>query len=64
MTVGERARWMGEGAREVAPGLPRYGFQTNGEAAAFLDGELRPGDVVLVKGSRSMHTDEIVKALL
>ena len=64
VTVGERARWMGEGAREVAPGLPRYGFQTNGEAAAFLDGELRPGDVVLVKGSRSMHTDEIVKALL
>ena len=29
-----------------------------------LKGYLRPGDIVLVKGSRGMHTDEIVTALL
>ncbi len=44
---GERARW----------------FATNGEAAACLKELLSPGDALLVKGSRSMHTEEIIAAL-
>ncbi len=52
-------------SREIAAG---YGegarwFATNQEAAAFLRDALRPGDAVLVKGSRGMKTDEIVAAL-
>ena len=52
-------------SREIAAG---YGegarwFATNEEAAAFLRDALRPGDAVLVKGSRGMKTDEIVAAL-
>lgn len=52
-------------SREIAAG---YGegarwFATNQEAAAFLLDALRPGDAVLVKGSRGMKTDEIVAAL-
>ena len=51
-------------SREIAAG---YGegarwFATNQEAAAFLRDALRPGDAVLVKGSRGMKTDEIVAA--
>ena len=38
-------------------------FATNEEATAFLQETLRPGDAVLVKGSRGMRTDEIVAAL-
>ena len=52
-------------SREIAAG---YGegarwFATNQEAAAFLRDALRPGDAVLVKGSRGMKTDEIVAAI-
>ena len=52
-------------SREIAAG---YGegsrwFATNQEAAAFLRDALRPGDAVLVKGSRGMKTDEIVAVL-
>jgi len=35
---------------------------TNSEAAEYLHKMLSPGDVVLVKGSRGMHTEEIIKA--
>lgn len=38
-------------------------FATNAEAAAYLKAELKPGDVVLFKGSRGMHTEEILSAL-
>lgn len=44
-------------------GQEAHWFATNGEAAAFLKEALRPGDAVLVKGSRGMRTDEIVAAL-
>lgn len=36
----------------------------NAEAAAWLKERLRPGDAVLVKGSRGMKTEEIVAALV
>lgn len=38
-------------------------FDTNEEALAFLHEELDANDVVLVKGSRGMKTDAIVKSL-
>jgi UDP-N-acetylmuramyl pentapeptide synthase len=36
---------------------------TSDEAVALLDGWLRAGDVVLVKGSRGVRTDVVVDAL-
>ena len=44
-------------------GSEAHWFATNEEATAFLQEALRPGDAVLVKGSRGMRTDEIVTAL-
>ena len=64
VTVGERARWIAAGARSYAAPPACHSFRTNEEALAFLRAHLQPGDVVLVKGSRGMHTDEIVKGLL
>ncbi len=48
------ARGFGEGAKW---------FGSNQEAVAFLKQALVPGDAVLVKGSRGMKTEEIVKGL-
>lgn len=44
-------------------GMGARWFATNREAEAFLEEVLKQGDVVLVKGSRGMRTDEIVAAL-
>ncbi len=62
--VGERARHIGLGAEEsgLSPGRVRY-FRTAREAAGELKKFLRPGDVVLVKGSRGMKMEEFVFAL-
>lgn len=54
-----------EGA--IAGGVPReHGkfFSTPGEAVGFLAGFLRPGDLLLVKGSRSVKMEQIVEGLL
>jgi UDP-N-acetylmuramoyl-tripeptide--D-alanyl-D-alanine ligase len=50
----------------VAAGLPRsavHHFQTSEAAADAVAEIVRPGDVVLVKGSRSVHTDRVVERL-
>jgi UDP-N-acetylmuramoyl-tripeptide--D-alanyl-D-alanine ligase len=52
---GARAAGMNEGAARF--------FETTDEAAASLVAEVRAGDLVLVKGSRGVHTERIVKAL-
>lgn len=64
LTVGPEAKVMAEGARSVRSGIDCRVFDNNDQAAAELKSFLSPGDTVLVKGSRGMHTDEIVRALL
>ncbi len=51
-----------EGAKEA--GLPeaRY-FESSNDAAKALIDEVREGDLILVKGSRGVATDNIVKAM-
>lgn len=39
-------------------------FSTNVEAYDYLKSLLKKGDAIVVKGSRGMHTEEIVNALL
>jgi UDP-N-acetylmuramoyl-tripeptide--D-alanyl-D-alanine ligase len=54
-----------EGA--VAAGVPRERtkvFATPADAAEFLGGFVRPGDLLLVKGSRSVKMERIIEALL
>jgi UDP-N-acetylmuramoyl-tripeptide--D-alanyl-D-alanine ligase len=54
-----------EGA--VAAGFPREKskiFQSPEEAASFLVGFVQPGDLLLVKGSRSVKMERIVEVLL
>jgi UDP-N-acetylmuramoyl-tripeptide--D-alanyl-D-alanine ligase len=54
-----------EGA--VAAGMPREQtrvFATPADAAEFLGGFVQPGDLLLVKGSRSVKMERIIEALL
>jgi UDP-N-acetylmuramoyl-tripeptide--D-alanyl-D-alanine ligase len=54
-------------AGAVAAGIPQEQvrfFSTPVEAAAFLVDFLRPGDLLLVKGSRSVKMERVVEAIL
>ncbi|MBX4189311.1 UDP-N-acetylmuramoyl-tripeptide--D-alanyl-D-alanine ligase [Candidatus Parcubacteria bacterium] len=55
-TVGVRAKHMG--AREELQ------FNNSTEAAEFMKGEVREGDVVLVKGSQGVRVEKVVEALM
>jgi UDP-N-acetylmuramoyl-tripeptide--D-alanyl-D-alanine ligase len=64
VVVGERARWIAEGAR--AAGLERVASARDAdEAVAVVDRELAPGvgDLLLVKGSRGVELDRLAAAL-
>lgn len=64
LTIGPKAKAVAEGARSVRPQIDCRVFDNNDQAVAELKSLLSPGDAVLVKGSRGMHTDEIVRTLL
>jgi UDP-N-acetylmuramoyl-tripeptide--D-alanyl-D-alanine ligase len=65
VVVGSLARFMADGA--LAAGMPGeniFRCVNNAEAAEILETLARPGDVILVKGSRGMRMEEIVQALI
>jgi UDP-N-acetylmuramoyl-tripeptide--D-alanyl-D-alanine ligase len=64
ITVGPRAHMIANEARAcgLAPDAV-IEVETNDEAIASLRQVVQPGDIVLVKGSRSMAMEEIVAAL-
>jgi UDP-N-acetylmuramoyl-tripeptide--D-alanyl-D-alanine ligase len=51
-----------DGAREAGVPATRF-FDSSAEAAEAIVDEVRDGDLVLVKGSRGVETDKVVKAL-
>jgi UDP-N-acetylmuramoyl-tripeptide--D-alanyl-D-alanine ligase len=64
VTVGERGRWIAEGAR--AAGLRRVTTVLDAEeAVTAVERDLAPGvgDLLLVKGSRGIELDRLVAAL-
>ncbi|HEU4870795.1 MAG TPA: hypothetical protein VFT08_08100, partial [Pyrinomonadaceae bacterium] len=50
------------GGREAGLRVTKF-FDSSDEAAAELMKEVKEGDLILVKGSRGVATDKIVKAL-
>lgn len=65
VTVGERARDSARSA--VSAGMRQedvYSFAYTEEAGRFIQNKLKEGDILLVKGSRGMHMERIVKELM
>lgn len=62
--IGEQAQEIRWGALSARCRLPVFSFLSNGQALEELLKYLQPGDAVIVKGSRGMKTDEIVRGLL
>ena len=60
VTIGTQAAFIADEAKERGQ-MQVKSCTSNTEAAEYLRGILATGDVVLVKGSRGMHTEEIVK---
>lgn len=64
ITVGQRAHWIAEEA--LACGMHTadvHVVESNDDAIAILIGTIRPGDVLLVKGSRAAGMETIIDAL-
>ncbi len=64
VAVGRCAGLIAEGA--MAAGMPAgavHEFASAAEAAAWLPGQLAPGDAILVKGSRGIHLEQVVDAV-
>jgi len=62
--VGRRARALLEGAREAGfAGEALHHFENAEAAGEFLKGEVREGDLVLIKGSRGVGLDKAVAML-
>lgn len=64
IAVGENARFFAEGALSAGHGEQQVKyFRNNAEAMNYLQNSSKSGDVILVKGSRGMKMEEIVKGL-
>lgn len=64
ITVGTLARWIADEARRCGmPAADVYPVETKADAIGVLQGLLRPGDMILVKGSRAIALETLVDAL-
>ena len=61
--IGRESRHIAEAIREKGGRQQIRHFMENAEAAAYLKQAVRPGDAVVIKGSRSMKLDEVADAL-
>ena len=64
LTYGDEAKEIARGASEKGMGKKNISSFTNqGELIEYLKRNLLPGDIILVKGSRAMKMEKVVKAL-
>lgn len=63
ITIGKQAKQIAYGAKELNPQCNTKSFGNNQEALDYLISILKSEDIVLIKGSRGMKTDEIVAGL-
>lgn len=63
-SVGTEAKQITKALTEEAVDIEAKHFSDNKEVIAYLQNKLKAGDGVLVKGSRGMHTEDIIKAFV
>jgi len=59
-TVGDEAALISEAAAAAAPGLITQNFDSHEACATHLKAYLKPGDTVLLKGSRSAGMEKVL----
>jgi UDP-N-acetylmuramoyl-tripeptide--D-alanyl-D-alanine ligase len=64
ITIGEDAAYIAQAVKDKKSSIETYCFDDNLTASDFLMSYLKPGDGILIKGSRGMKTDEIVNYLI
>jgi UDP-N-acetylmuramoyl-tripeptide--D-alanyl-D-alanine ligase len=64
IAVGEKAADIAAGAQDARPALDVLHFETKDRAWEEMKGILSAGDVILVKGSRGMSMETLVKRIL
>jgi UDP-N-acetylmuramoyl-tripeptide--D-alanyl-D-alanine ligase len=64
IAVGEKAKNIYQGAKEKSQHSKAFYFETKEALMAELDRIIKPGDVILIKGSRGMTMDQIVLKLM
>lgn len=62
--IGDLAENIAKGALSKNPNVNAKCFKDNASALAYLKTQMIDGCAILVKGSRSMHTEEISKAII
>ncbi len=60
VTIGKEAKYIAQGIKANNKDITTKSFENNKEAIIYLEEILRPGDGLLVKGSRGMKTEEVV----
>ena len=63
VTVGQEMKALAKAIMDADNGVNVCSFENNSDASAWMIEHLNDGDAVLVKGSRGMHEEEVVKAL-
>ena len=64
ITVGKEASYIAQAIKDNNSSIVTKSFDHNQAAIDYLEEFLTPGDGVLIKGSRGMHMEEIVKAIM
>jgi UDP-N-acetylmuramyl pentapeptide synthase len=63
VTVGENMRHAGASALKVNDATDIHHFNNSRNVGKWLKDYIRTGDLILIKGSRNMHMEEVVKRL-
>ena len=63
VTIGSQAKFIAKAVNDNNITIKTYSFETNEEANQFLTGFIQKQDGILVKGSRGMHTEQVVEYL-
>ncbi|HIQ98464.1 MAG TPA: UDP-N-acetylmuramoyl-tripeptide--D-alanyl-D-alanine ligase [Candidatus Scybalocola faecavium] len=63
VTIGQEMKALVQGINDNNPHIVTHNFSDNAQAQAYLQDLVRPGDALLVKGSRGMHQEENVAFL-
>lgn len=64
ITVGNASKHIGKAAEKKMPGIQTLHFKNREDLNKKVKQIIKPGDVVLIKGSRGMEMDQVVKFLM